>query len=93
MFNCGVVLTCTADGKPLWSICQMNADVPPKADASGPPIRIIGPYAFGSNVVFGNTVEEVEELVKKVLPREINLKDPKTWFPGNPEWIEEYLNS
>jgi hypothetical protein len=71
----------------------MNADVPPKVDASGAPIRTIGPYAFGSNVVFGNTVEEVEELVKKVLPREINLKDPKTWFPGNPEWIEEYLNS
>ena len=86
----GVVLTCTAHGKPVWRVYDANRESPEdvlvdRNFANPPPWRAIGPYDVSS---------EDEMVIKEAVandPNEsVNLDDPRTWFP-NPNWIDKYL--
>ena len=83
----GVVLTCTAHGKPVWRVYDVNRESPEDvlvywSIACPPPYRVIGPYAVSSS-------EEtaIREAVANDSHESVDLDDPKTWFPYA-DWID-----
>jgi hypothetical protein len=87
----GVVLTCTAHGKPLWRIYDTNRESPEdvlvdRSITNPPPYRIVGPYAVSSS-------EEavIKEAVANDPKESVDLDDPRTWFPEE-DWIDRYLS-
>ena len=88
----GVILTCTAFGKPIWRIYDANQESPEdvlvdRSVNNPPPYRVIGPYDVSS---------EDEMVIKEAVannPHEsVDLDDPRTWFPEE-DWIDRYLMS
>ena len=86
----GVVLTCTAHGKPVWRIYDVNRESPEdvlidRGVHNPPPYRVIGPYDVPSD---DETV--VKEAVTNDPTESVDLDDPRTWFP-DVDWIDRYL--
>ncbi len=86
----GVVLTCTAHGKPVWRAYDVNRESPEdvlvdRSVNNPPPYRVIGPYEVSSD---DETV--VKEAVANDPKESVDLDDPRTWFP-DADWIEKYL--
>src|SRR5690606_22243438 len=77
----GVVLTCTAHGKPIWRVYDVDREGPEdvlidRGVHNPPPYRVIGPYAVPSD---DETV--VKEAVANDPHESVDLDDPRTWFP------------
>ena len=86
----GVVLTCTAHGKPICRVYDADRESPEhvlvdRSIANPPPYRSIGPYAVSSSE---ETV--IREAVANDPHESVDLDDPRTWFPEE-DWIETYL--
>ena len=86
----GVVLTCTAHGKPVWRVYDAEREAPEDVLVdrnvhNPPPYRVIGPYTVPS---------DDETVVKKAVANDptesVDLDDPRTWFPEK-NWNEKYL--
>ena len=99
----GVVLTCTAFGKPIWRIYDANQESPEdvlvdRNFANPPPWRAIGPYdvSFSEEDERRMILTVIKEAVANDPNESVDLDDPRTWFPedlmpGGPDWIQEYL--
>ena len=86
----GVVLTCTAHGKPVWRVYDPEWEAPENVlvdrnIANPPPYRVIGPYTVPSD-----NEAVVKEAVANDPNESVDLDDPRTWFP-NEDWIDRYL--
>ena len=86
----GVVLTCTAHGKPVWRVYDTNRESPEDVLVdrnvhNPPPYRIVGSYAVSSSE---ETV--IREAVANDPNESVDLDDPRTWFPE--DWIDRYLS-
>ncbi len=87
----GVVLTCTAHGKPVWRVYDADRESPEnvlvdRSIANPPPYRVIGLYDVPSD---DETV--VKEAVANDPHESVDLDDPRTWFPEE-DWIDRYLS-
>ena len=86
----GVILTCTAFGKPVWRMYDADRESPENVlidrnFANPPPWRAIGPYDVSSSE---ETV--IKEAVANDPNESVDLDDPRTWF-SDADWIDKYL--
>ena len=88
----GVVLTCTAHGKPIWRVYDVNRESPEDVLVdrnvhNPPPYRTIGLY-----IVPSDDEATIKEVVANDPHESVDLDDPRTWFPEK-DWIDRYLMS
>ena len=95
----GIVLTCTAHGRPIWRVYDVNRESPEdvlvdRNFANPPPWRVIGPYevSFSEEDKRETIVTVIKEAVANDPAESVDLDDPRTWFPEE-DWIDRYLMS
>ena len=93
----GVILTCTAFGKPIWRAYDADQESPEdvlvdRNFANPPPWRAIGPYevSFSEEDKRETMLTAIKEAVANDPNESVDLDAPQTWFPDT-GWIAKYL--